>query len=162
MDIAELIRYNHAVRQQYLEALEKLPWAEVIKIRGLSFDSARDVFLHLTLVEDRWINYIIPGKFSEWKDIEFDRFHGIKALGDYTEKTKGCTDKFLKNLKQADLNRKIDFPWGKPGTQISLENALTHLVMEDMVHYGELSAMMWQMGLEAPYLAFARFALSRS
>jgi hypothetical protein len=31
------------------------------------------------------------------------------------------------------------------------------MVMEDMVHYGELSAVLWQMNLEAPYLAFLRY-----
>jgi hypothetical protein len=31
------------------------------------------------------------------------------------------------------------------------------MVMEDMVHYGELSAAFWQMGLEAPYRDFWRY-----
>ena len=37
---------------------------EVVANKGLSFDSMRNVFLHLTLVEDRWISYIIPGQFK--------------------------------------------------------------------------------------------------
>ena len=31
------------------------------------------------------------------------------------------------------------------------------MVMEDLVHYGELSAVLWQMDKEAPYLAFWRY-----
>jgi hypothetical protein len=49
-------------------------------------------------------------------------------------------------------------PWGdKPDTKITVEKDLTHMVLEDMIHYGELSAAFWQMGLEAPYMGFWRY-----
>ena len=54
MDVSELVRYNDKVRSLYFEAFSKLDWEEVAKSRDLSFDSMRDVFLHLTVVEDRW------------------------------------------------------------------------------------------------------------
>jgi uncharacterized damage-inducible protein DinB len=63
MQLKELIDYSHHLHRFYLDAMAKLPWAQVVEPRGLSFDSMRDVFLHLTLVEDRWICYIIPGRF---------------------------------------------------------------------------------------------------
>jgi uncharacterized damage-inducible protein DinB len=57
-----------------------------------------------------------------------------------------------------ELNRQIVVPWGdKPYTRVSVENVLTHMVLEDMIHYGELSAALWQMGLEAPYMGFWRY-----
>ena len=34
------------------------------------------------------------------------------------------------------------------------------MVIEDMIHYGELSAVLWQMGLEAPYMGFWRYGIS--
>ena len=45
----------------------------------------------------------------------------------------------------------------KPFIKLKVEAVLTHMVMEDMVHYGELSAVLWQMGLEAPYKAYWRY-----
>jgi len=73
-------------------------------------------------------------------------------------RVKDATEQFLTNVKSEDWKRKIVIPWGdKPNTQITLETALTHMVMEDMVHYGELSGILWQMNLEAPYLAFWRY-----
>ncbi len=158
MEVSDLVRYNHSVREMYLDALAKLPWTEVVKPRGLSFDSARDVFLHLTLVEDRWINYIIPDRFSEWKDPDFEAYQSISMLRDYVHCTRVATEKYLAALQEADLQRKVAVPWGeKPYAQATVETLLTHMVMEDMAHYGELSAMLWQMGLEAPYLAFWRY-----
>lgn len=158
MQVTDLIRYNHTVRESYLEAISKLSWADVIALRGLSFDCLRDVFVHLTLVEDRWINYIIPDRFSLWVDPDFNAFKDISTLRTYMQKVHLNTDKYLNTLSLQELNRLISVPWGdKPYPQVSVETVLTHMVFEDMVHYGELSAAFWQMGLEAPYKAFWRY-----
>lgn len=158
MQVTDLIRYNHVVRASYLEAMTKLPWPEVVLPRGLSFDSMRDVFVHLTYVEDRWINYVIPGRFSEWVDPDFNAFSDAASLFSYIQQVHAKTEEYLSGLDDAKLNRFIVVPWGeKPFPELKLESVLTHMVMEDMVHFGELSAVFWQMGLEAPYKAFWRY-----
>jgi uncharacterized damage-inducible protein DinB len=158
MDVKDLIGYSQVVRRLYFDTLAKLPWAEVVASRGLSFDCLRDVFLHLTLVEDRWINYIIPGRFSEWVDPDFDSFTDMESLKNYMQKVHNNTEKYLSTLSTQELYRQIEVPWGdKPYIKLKIEDVLTHMVMEDMVHYGELSAAFWQMNLEAPYRAFWRY-----
>jgi uncharacterized damage-inducible protein DinB len=158
MNTAYLVRYNFAVRELYFDTLAKLPWAEVVKPRGISFDSIRNVFLHLTLVEDRWVNYTLQNRFSLWKDPNFESYQTIASLKEYMTHVKGNTEKFLQNLKTEDWTRKVPNPWiNKPDVSITIETALCHMVMENMVHYGELSAVLWQMSLEAPYLAFLRY-----
>jgi uncharacterized damage-inducible protein DinB len=158
MQSTDLVRYNHTVRKLYFDSLSKLPWATVVAPRGLSFDSMRNVFLHLTLVEDRWISYIIPGRFSEWVDPDFNGFHSIYELKDYMQSVHRNTQDYLSYLSLKDFNRQIVIPWSEK--KLSVETVLTHMVFEDMVHYGELSAALWQMGLEAPYLAFWRYLSS--
>ena len=158
MQVADLARYNHVVRGLYYDALAKMSWKEVVEPLGLSFDSLRDVFLHLTLVEDRWINYIIRGRFKEWTDLNFDNFKNIEDLKNYVKHVRDGTESYFKTLTADELNRQVIIPWGdKPGTLITVETALTHMVIEDMIHYGELSAALWQKGLEAPYFGFWRF-----
>ena len=158
MEIKDLIGYNHLVRGLYFDALAKLPWAQVVEPKGLSFDSMRDVFLHLTLVENRWINYIILGRISQWVDPDFGAFKDLVSLEKYMREVEGKTENYLNGLSLEELNRQIAVPWGdKPNTCISIEKALTHMVLEDMIHYGELSAALWQMGLEAPYMGFWRY-----
>jgi uncharacterized damage-inducible protein DinB len=158
MQVTDLVRYNHAVRCLYLDALAKLPWAEVVAKRGLSFDSMRDVFLHLTLVEDRWVSYIIPDRFRDWVNPDFETFCDMDSLKKYTVNVKKNTESFLAKFSNEELNRQIVVPWGdKPYSEVSAETVLHHMVMEDMIHYGELSAALWQMGLEAPYMGFWRY-----
>ncbi len=157
MQVTDLIRYNHVVRESYFEAMAKQPWQEVVAPRGLSFDSMRDVFVHLTLVEDRWISYVIPGRFSEWVDPDFDVFTSIDSLKAYMQLVQINTEKYLIALSEQELNRQIVLPWSQTPVKLDIEACLTHLVMEDMLHYGELSATFWQIGLEAPYKAFWLF-----
>ncbi len=158
MQVTDLMRYNHVVRGLYLDAMAKLPWAAVVDPKGLSFDSMRNVFLHLTFVEDRWINYIIPDRSGQWVDLNFDDFKDIESLKKYVPQTEIKTEKYLEKLSNEELNRQVVIPWGnKPDTRISIETAFCQIVMEDMIHYGELSALLWQMNIEAPYLGFWRY-----
>jgi uncharacterized damage-inducible protein DinB len=71
------------------------------------------------------------------------------------QQTKANTEKCLERFLSEELKRQIVIPWGEnPDTYISVEKALTHMVLEDMIHYGELSAALWQMELTTPYMVF--------
>lgn len=76
--------------------LAKLPWSEVVKDRGASFGCIRDIFLHLTLVEDRWINYTIPGHFKDWVDPVFASFKNFDDLRKYMLDVEQKTEEYLK------------------------------------------------------------------
>ncbi|MGD6807470.1 MAG: DinB family protein [Candidatus Bathyarchaeia archaeon] len=118
----------------------------------------RNVFLHLTLVEDRWVSYAVPSRINEWVDPDFDKFVDIELLRSYMQYTHTNTEKFLAQHTAEDLKRFVEVPWGeKPYAKLPIEAVLTHMVMEDMIHYGELSAAMWQMGQEPPYKAYWRY-----
>ena len=158
MQVTDLVHYNHVVRGLYFEAMTKLSWNEVSEDKGLSFDSMRNVFLHLTLVEDRWINYIIPDRFEAWVDPDFESFKDMDALKKYIKQTKEKTEAYLAKLSPEELNKQVVVPWGdKPYSKVSVKTILSHMVMENMIHYGELSAAFWQMGLEPPYMGFWRY-----
>ena len=158
MDVKDLVLYNHRVRELFFEALAKLPWSEVVKPRGASFDSMRNIFLHLTIVEDRWVEYILPGRFKEWFDPAFDDFKNLASLRDYMIRVEKSTRDYVNGVTPEKLAKEVVIPWGDtPNTKISIETALCHMVTEGLLHFGELSDILWQMDAEAPYLAFWRF-----
>ena len=101
---------------------------------------------------------VIPAQYNQWVDPNFDSFKNIDSLKKYMQDVKYKTEDYLSKLSLKKINKQIVIPWGdKPDTKISIETALYHMVLEDMIHYGELSAMLWQMNLEAPYLGFWRY-----
>ena len=68
------------------------------------------------------------------------------------------TESYLAKLSAEELNHRIAVPWGdEPYSEVRVETVLTHIVIKDMIHYGELSAILCQMGLEAPYMDFWRY-----
>ena len=158
MDVKDLVLYNHRVRELFFEALAKLPWSEVVKPRGASFDSMRNIFLHLTIVENRWISYVLLGRFKEWVDPVFDDFGNLGSLREYMVRVEKSTQDYLNRATPEKLAKEVTIPWGDtPDTKISIETALCHMVTEDLLHFGELSDILWRMEAEAPYLAFWRF-----
>ncbi len=161
MDVSDLVHYNDGVRSLYYGVLAVLPWKELVESKGLSFDPMRDVFMHQTLVEDRWINYTLVGRFSEWTDLVFQDFTTIDLVKAYMIHVHEKTESFLKTRKSEDYTRAVANPWIQ-GAVISPETGLTHMVLECLVHFGELSAALWQVGKEAPYLAFLRYELSKT
>ena len=160
MQVIDLIRYNHLVRSLYLDVMAKMDWTEVVSWKGLSFDSMRNVFLHLTLVEDRWISYIIPGRTKQWVDPDFASFNDVESLRKYADEVKKRTEAYLAKMTDEELKRQVTVYWGEKPTELPVEKGLTHMILEDMIHYGELSAAMWQMGWEAPYSGFWKFSTS--
>ncbi len=40
-----------------IDALERLPEQELVKARGLSFESTNDLLLHTVMEEDTWLHY---------------------------------------------------------------------------------------------------------
>jgi hypothetical protein len=51
-----------------------LPWEEVTKNRGASFDSLRNVLLHTIDSEDRLVNYVIAGRTRDWVSRSLEEF----------------------------------------------------------------------------------------
>lgn len=158
MDIRDLVRYNHIVRRLYFETLAKLPWSKVVRPRGASFDCMRNIFLHLTIVENRWINYVIPDRFKDGVDPPFDEFKDFNELKGFMFRVDEMTEAYLKKLTSQELSRKIIIPWGDtPDKKLDIETVLVHMVVEDLIHYGELSDLLWQIDAEPPYLGFWRY-----
>ncbi len=93
-----------------------------------------------------------------WVDPVFEDFKDFESLKKYALHVEEKTKEYLQKITFDELNREMAVPWGeKPYVQLRVEDILTHMVLEDMIHYGELSALLWQMGEEAPYRAYWRY-----
>ena len=63
--IASFYRYNSDERKKYMDAMEKLPWEDVVRDRGASFHSIRNVFLHVLNAYRYWFQYAIHDILGE-------------------------------------------------------------------------------------------------
>jgi len=67
----------------------------------------------------------------------------VASLEKYTNQVKANTETYLSNLKTEELTRQITLSWGEKPLLVTVEKCLIHMVLEDMIHYGELSAALW-------------------
>lgn len=158
ISIIELIRYGQFTRRKYLEVLSALPWDEVVKDRGASFGSFRNVFLHSVAAPDRYINYIIPDKLDEYAPLRFEEFQNIESITSFVDQFEAKVNQLLGKLPPSELLRKISIKQ-RDGTTLeaTVENILVHAFLEEMHHRGELIALLWQIDIDPHFMGWLQY-----
>ena len=139
-----------------MKTLRELSWDEIVKDRGASYPSIRDIFLHALDAEDLLINYVIQGKHEKWVSQNYGKFLNMGQIERRVDEVEKNVDEYLKTLTKSELDRKVALPW-RPSFPLRVEDVLTTTAMEDAYHMGELIALMWQFDKEPPYLSWSAF-----
>ncbi len=163
MNAKSLVGYYHVLRNRYLEQLAMLPWQDVVKDRRASFDSMRNILLHIINGEDRTINYIIPGLAKEWVSHSPEDFQDMGSIKKREQEVESRTDAYLAKMTPDELERLVEYPmWGKPPVPVRVEDILIHMVLEGIHHFGELIALLWQIDVEPPHMGWVSYVLERN
>ncbi len=146
MKILQLLEYSQFLRHKYLETLRALPWAEVIKDRGASFPSMRDIFLHMVFVTDAYINYVLQGN-KNYPDVKYEEYDSIEKIKKYMEDVETRASENLGKMTTEQLGKS--------------ETMLLDFFQEETHHRGELLALLWQMDVEPPHMGFLKYRSSQ-
>ena len=155
MNSKTLVEYSQLVRRRYVEQFATLQWEQISKSRGASFDSLRNIILHTVDAEDKLVNYIIAGRIKEWVPRNPEEVLSIDSIRKSVEETEAKTKDYLAKLTPAELDRKVEF--SRPNTQpmlVRVEDILIHTALENIHHFGELIALLWQMDVEPPHMGW--------
>jgi len=142
MDTLSLLEYSQFLRHKYLDALGGLPWEEVIKDRGASFPSLRDIFLHMIFVTDAYINYGLQGN-RNYPNVNYNEYDCLTKVAGYLEGVEARAAENIGKLTAAELAQK--------------EAILIDFFQEETHHRGELIALLWQMDVEPPHTGYLRY-----
>ena len=158
MNSRNLFEYSQALRNRYLEQLATLPWEEVVKSRGASFDSLRDILLHTLDAEDWMINYVIPGRVKDWVSRSPDEFQDMDSIRKRAKQVESKTKNYAAKMTPAELERKVQYQrLGKPPVPVRVEDILIHMAFENVHHYGELIALLWQIDVEPTHMGWIAY-----
>ncbi len=146
MKTLQLLEYSQFLRHKYLEALNKLPWEEVVKDRGASFPSLRDIFVHIVFVADAYINYGLQGN-TNYPSINYYEYNSIEKIRKYLEDVESRANANLSKMTLEELEKK--------------EAVLLDFFQEETHHRGELMALLWQMDIEPPHTGFLKYRHSQ-
>jgi uncharacterized damage-inducible protein DinB len=155
MNSKDLVEYSQSVRSRYIEQLWTLPWEEVTKNRGASFESVRNILLHTIDAEDRLVNDVVTGRTRDWVSRSPEEFRGMDSIKKRASETESETKAYLARLTPEELERKVDFSRpGMPPMIVRVEDILIHAALENIHHFGELIAVLWQMDVEPPRMGW--------
>ena len=158
MDAVKLIRYTHVARHRYLKTIQDLRWEEVVEDRGTSFPSIKDIFMHTLDMEDRLVNYVIPGRAEQWAQQGWEKFNDLKSMVERVDEVEKKVDAYVEGITEQELKRKVHLPRrNNPPVIMTVEDVFLQVTIEAASHMGEFIAIMWQMDVQPPYLNWASF-----
>ena len=153
-DFREMYAYNWRVLRDFCDALGKLPRDAVIKDRGATHGSMKDVFHHILSVHDGWLNVTAQGASADpaMREKDVDEVRSIAELSGYLEKIIAKEEALLGTLKATDLERPVQPEWKE--RPHPLRDALMQVTLEQAHHVGELIAMFWAQDVEPPEMTW--------
>jgi len=155
MDSRKLFEYSQALRNRYLDQIASLPWAEVVKSRGASFDSLRNILLHTIDAGDRLVNYVIPGRTKDWVSRNPDEFQDTDSIRKRAKEVESKTKACVANMKPEELERTVELPrTGMPTISVRVDDVLVHAALENIHHFGELIALLWQIDVDPSHMGW--------
>jgi len=127
---------------------------------GSGWPALRDCLGHIVLAYQRWCSGL-----PERKTLEMDRFDpGAIATWDelagYRSSARAELQSFLDSLSDEELVKVQDFDIDGDTIRYSYAELLTHLLLHERGHHGDVNTLFYQLGLETPMLEY-RFHLGR-
>jgi len=154
-DIREIYEYNWQALRDFCEGLSKLPQEELLKDREATYHSMKNIFFHILIVHDGWLNVTAQGASADPKIYELEDFDAIRTMAElrsYMEKIIAKERASFDVLADADLERPVRPEWKtRPHP---LRDALMQVTLEQAHHTGELIALFWQQDVEPPEMTW--------
>jgi uncharacterized damage-inducible protein DinB len=152
----DLMDFVHELREDFFECAAKLGWKEFTKDRGVSMLSFRDIFLHLAYVEEQHVTKFCEDRPTPWMRevmrIPQNQFLTIPAVRKRLREVRTMGDARFKMWNSAEQLEKpaVWVAARKYPIRLSRDSALAQCLTEQLLHLGEVEAMLWQMDVEPP------------
>ena len=152
----DLMEFIHDLRSDFFECAARLGWEEFTRDRGVSMHSFRDVFLHLSYVEEQHVTEFCENRATPWMPevmhIPSDRYLSIASVRRrLREVTAMGNARFRKWNTPKELAKPAVWVASKRyPLRLSRDAALAQCLTEHLLHLGEVEAMLWQMDVEPP------------
>jgi uncharacterized damage-inducible protein DinB len=149
-------KYIEKARSGYLEVFAKLPAQELTRDRGASFPTLLDIFGHSQGALFFWMKDCARFEFPEQQP-DASSPPGLADVRKDETYIQTQIRRVMDELTEGDLTRTVHRVKGRGSDHdcdIPIREVLWHLVEEELQHRGELNALLWQAGREAPVVGF--------
>jgi uncharacterized damage-inducible protein DinB len=146
-EIGLLYDYNAWANHRSLDAASALTAEQFTKPMASSFSSVRDTLAHIYGAEWVWLERFQGRSPSSLPDTT--QFADVASLQERWSEHEGRLLSFVRGLKQADLNREMEYKTLKFGVYRNpLWQSMQHLVNHGTYHRGQVTTMLRQLGAQ--------------
>jgi uncharacterized damage-inducible protein DinB len=146
-DVKELLEHNRIERHAFFDKFTELSWEEFTKNREASFHSIRNIFIHTLQGIDFWLDFLQKQNIGSKK--KFDEYKSYDELRTYMEQVDKRMQSYIESLTPRMLSEKLQVQ-RKGKREVTVEDILVHVFEEELLHRGEMIALLWQMNIEPP------------
>jgi uncharacterized damage-inducible protein DinB len=156
-DLQRLHEYGSYANQKLLAVVATLSPEQFTRDMGGSYGSVRNTLVHVVSADLGWIERAGgPARGPKLEAAEYSTPAAVLTVFERAEKTGRA---FLATLKDEDLSRSIDVPFGgPPPKRIALGDALQHAAIHAVHHRGQTAMILRMLGVvpgNFDYLFFA-------
>jgi uncharacterized damage-inducible protein DinB len=160
-EIRQLFDYNAWANQRALTGADRLSAEKFIKPLGSSFSSVRDTLAHICGAEWIWLERF-QGRSPSALPYTGD-FQDVRRLREHWLQQQERLLNFVGALKQADLDRAIEYKTLKFGTYRNpLWQSMLHVVNHGTYHRGQVTTLLRQLGAEPLLMDLMHFYRERA
>ena len=146
-DIRSLYDYNSWANRRELDAAAALTPEQFTKPLGSSFASVRDTLAHICGAEWIWLERFQGRSPASLPDTS--QFNDVASLRAHWEELESRLMKFVRGLKQTDLDRTLEYKTLKFGVYKNpLWQSMQHVVNHGTYHRGQITTMLRQHGAQ--------------
>src|SRR3972149_8641068 len=142
--------------------MEKLPWEEVIRDRGASFHSIRNVFLHVLNAHRYWFQFAIYNNLGAYRRIDPDKFMTVDDMRKYESEVDSMVMSLIGSLREKDLQKIHAIQDGSVIHNVTMEAIAMHMIEEELQHRGEINCMFWQQNIDPPIIEYGEWLGQRT
>lgn len=150
-----MLVYHSWSRNKYLDLFARLPWRVLVRKRGSTFESIRNVHFHVLQAYASWLVKFFGQRQLGWVLKERRPPKSVKELRRINREVDRAVQRVAHRLGPEDFDKKRPRPrvpgWGARRFKVTPREVLWHLIEEDFLHHGEILCMLWQDDIQPPY-----------
>ena len=154
-NVVSLMEFVHELRGEFFETAAALGPKEFNRDRGVSLSSFRNLFLHLAYVEEHHVRFFCQGRAKVWpqfsEQISKRKYPTTESVRERLRSVTRLSEGYLAKWNNDRELQKV-VRWVRLGhpLKVTRETALAQCVTEQLLHLGEVEAMLWQLDVEPP------------
>jgi uncharacterized damage-inducible protein DinB len=128
---------------------------------GSGWPALRNCLAHIVLAYDRWIPAIVDLETRPLPDLAPDDFLTWPQIDAHRRRTRDELQSHLEAWADADLRERHEVDVDGEPISYSRSELITHLLLHERGHHGDVTTLLWQLGLDSETPLEYRFHLGR-